>query len=444
MKKSLLIFICMALVHISFAQWAGMGAGPGGKVRALCVHAGELYAGGDFTGLVKKWNGSSWVAVGSLTGATTPRVNALISFNGSLYAGGCFTVNGIHNVAKWTGSAWSPIGEGLQGVTGQEVRALCIYQGSLIAGGNFTQSGSSALAKVAKLVGNGWTQVGGGAPTNCSSAVNALAVHSSVLYVAGEGSAPFINNLDLFNGVWNNMPNGITSGTGIYALQSFKYPNAQTPTLFIGGAFSAPFSLCCTYSNSFWGTALNSFTGTKVNCLLASSAGTGASAVGSIYAGGVFTVQSVSNLAKKTITGPWAAEGTNTFNNAVLAMCFFNGYVVAGGDFTSPGTNVARFATTIGIDELNENIIVNSVFPNPVINEALLKVQTKNEMVQPELLLMDVNGNEISSHASQTSFNRSQNQVEYKLDREGLAAGIYYYMLIDQQEQVASGKFVIE
>jgi hypothetical protein len=441
MKRSILVIICMVLMHCSFAQWAGMGTGPGGKVRALCVHNGELYAGGDFTGLVKKWNGTSWVAVGSLSGTTSPKVCALISYNGSLYAGGAFSLSASNfNVAKWTGSTWTTVGDGLQGVSGSEVKAFCNYQGALIAGGTFTQSGTSSLSKVGKLVGNAWAQVGGGAPPNCTAGVHALAVHSSELYVAGEGSAPWINKLNLLTGQWSDLPNGLSQGVGVYALQTFKYPNATTPTLFIGGSFSAPFTNCCSYSNGNWGTVLNPFAGTKVSCLLASSSGS----VGSIYAGGIFTVQGATNLAKKGITTPWAAEGTNTFNNAVLAMCFFSGYVVAGGDFTSPGTNIARFATTIGIDELNENIIVNSVFPNPVIKNALLKVQTKDEMLQPELMIMDGNGNEISNHVERTGFNRSQNEVEFRIDREGLASGFYFYMVIDEQQNVASGKFIVE
>ncbi len=441
MKRILLVIICIALMHTSFAQWAGMGTGPGGKVRALCVHNGELYAGGDFAGLVKKWNGTSWVAVGSLSGTTSPKVCALISFNGSLYAGGAFQLSASnYNVAKWTGTTWTTVGDGLQGVAGSEVKAFCIYQGALIAGGTFTQSGLASLSKVGKLNGNAWAQVGGGAPPNCTAGVHALAVHSSELYVAGEGSTPWINKLNILTSQWNDLPNGLTQGVGIYALQSFKYPNATTPTLFIGGSFSSPFTACCSYSNGNWGTVLNPFSGTKVSCLLASSSGS----VGSIYAGGTFTVQSATNLAKKSITGPWAAEGTNTFNNAVLAMCFFNGYVIAGGDFTAPGTNVARFATTIGIDELNENVIVNNIFPNPVIKDALLQVQTKNEIVQPELMIIDVNGNEVSNHSSLIAVDRAQNEVEFRIDREGLASGFYFYMVVDQQLNIATGKFVVE
>src|SRR5689334_6959746 len=139
MKRILLIFICMVLVRSSFAQWAAMGSGPGGIVRALCVHNGELYAGGDFTGLVKKWSGNSWVAVGSLSGTSAPKVNCLISYNGVLYAGGSFTVAGseLGNVAKLSGSTWVATESGGLGSTasGSEVKCLYGWNGNLYAGG---------------------------------------------------------------------------------------------------------------------------------------------------------------------------------------------------------------------------------------------------------------------------------------------------------------------
>jgi len=203
MKRILLVFICMVLVHTTFAQWAPLGTGPGGTIRALCVHKGQLYAGGDFAGLVKRWNGASWVAVGSLSGTSTPKVNALISFNDQLYAGGSFSLSSSNfNVARWneSSSTWVAVGEGLQGAAGSQVKAFCIYSQSLIAGGTFTQTGLAPVSKVGKFNGTAWVQMGPGAPTNCLSGVHAMSVHSSELHVAGEGSAPWINKLNLLTG----------------------------------------------------------------------------------------------------------------------------------------------------------------------------------------------------------------------------------------------------
>jgi hypothetical protein len=58
--------------------------------------------------------------------------------------------------------------------------------------------------------------------------------------------------------------------------------------------------------------------------------------------------------------------------------------------------------------------------------------------------MMDANGNEINMQSEMTMFNRSLNEIEYKIYSDGLAAGLYYYMVIDEQRPVASGKLVIE
>ena len=65
-------------------------------------------------------------------------------------------------------------------------------------------------------------------------------------------------------------------------------------------------------------------------------------------------------------------------------------------------------------------------------------------MLQPELLIMDAAGNEISNHAERTFFNRAQSEVEFRIDRNDLAAGFYFYMVMDEQQNIATGKFVIE
>ncbi len=455
MKKLVLIIVSIFLVQSSFAQWSGMGTGPGGKVRALCVHNGELYAGGDFTGLVKKWNGSSWVAVGSLTGTTSPKVNTLISFNGTLYAGGSFTITGSNkgNVAKLSGSTWvATESAGLGGTAGSEVKCFYIWSNSLYVGGTFDQSGGSFLSKIGKFVNNTWQQVGGGGPSNCLSGVYAIAAYNNELYVGGQGSAPWINKLNTAGTAWLDMPSGgLTSGTGVYALASFVYPSGTSPSLFIGGDFAnTPSSTVCVFSSGVWGTAVNTFSSgvsDQVNCFLTSIVGGGTSATGSIYAGGVFSVTGIhtaTNLAKRTKTIPWDTAGTPAFNNGIRALCYFSGYLVAGGDFTVPGSYVARYATTVDVEEISDNIIVNTFYPNPIIKEALLKVQTKNLLRQPELKMLDVNGKEMMAHTSTNSFNHSQNEIEFRVDREGLAAGIYYYTVVDEERIIATGKVVIE
>ena len=225
----------------------------------------------------------------------------------------------------------------------------------------------------------------------------------------------------------------------------------SSPSLFIGGHFSGtPSPTVCVISSGSWGTATNPFTygaADQVNCFISTSVGTGNSATGTIYAGGVFTVtgiHSATNLAKRTRTLPWDTTGTPNFNNGIRALCYFNGYLVAGGDFTTPGTYIARYATTVEIDELEDNIIVNKIFPNPTIQDALLNVQTKSKLQQPELRILDASGKEIENHSSLNSFDPASHTVEFRIDREGLASGIYYYLVLDEERPVASGKLILE
>jgi len=447
MKKLLLLVVSTLLINVSYAQWSAMG-NPGGIVRALCVHNNELYAGGDFSGLVKKWNGTSWVAVGSLSGTSTPKVNCLISFNGVLYAGGSFTISGSvsGNVAKLVGTTWTATdANGLGGTTGTEVKCFGTYGGVLYAGGSFDKSGASFLGKIAKLVSGNWQQVGGGAPSRCQSVVNAIAEYYGELYVAGQGSAPWINKLEVGGAQWLELAaGGPSQGFGIYALKvMYHFPSANAQTLFIGGDFmTTPSNAVCKFYTGFWGTANSFSSGGKVNCFV-----TSANADSSIlYAGGLFTAgtHTSSNIAKRTKGIDWDSAGTPTFGAVIRALCFYNGYLVAGGDFSSPGTYVARYSTTVGVEEPADNIILNTVYPNPIIKEALLKVETKNALLQPELKMLDVNGNEVQPRNAFSGFSRARNEVEFKIDREGLAPGIYYYMVLDSEHIIATGKVIAE
>jgi hypothetical protein len=448
--KKIALFICsLLIINTSFAQWAGMGSGPGGIVRTLCVHNGELYAGGDFSGLVKKWSGSAWVAVGSLGSG---KVNSLVSFNGSLYAGGGFTMSGKDNVAKFNGTTWASVGDGLAGVTGAEVKVLYAYNSALYAGGNFTNSGTPYCQKVAKLnsAGTAWAQAGGGAPSKCSSCVFAIAAYNGELYVGGTGSAPWMNKLDIGGQQWNEVASSgaPSSGTGVYALTAMKHiPNATSQTLIVGGDFTTPSIAVCKLSAGFWGTETSFQSGGKVNCFAASSNGlTTANAFSTCYAGGLFTggTPATANITKRTNTVLWGDTIGTAFNAVVHTLCFFNGYLVAGGEFSAPGNNVARKATTVDVQEVSDNILANNVYPNPVIKEALLNVETRNKMVQPELKMLDVNGNLVEGSFTPVSLNNSMNQVKFRIDREGLASGIYYYMVLDEQKTIATGKVVIE
>jgi trimeric autotransporter adhesin len=173
--------------------------GVNGPVHALAVGPdGSLYAGGEFTiaggvtaNHIARWDGVQWHPLGSGVAAEyRPSVNALaIGPDGSLYVGGSFTTAGgvaAKNVARWDGatSSWQPLGAIMNGT----VYALAAGpDGSLYAGGWFTRAGGwVATNRIARWDGARWRPLGSGIGGEVSR-VNGLAVApDGSLYAGGE------------------------------------------------------------------------------------------------------------------------------------------------------------------------------------------------------------------------------------------------------------------
>jgi hypothetical protein len=125
-----------------------------------------LYAGGSFTiaggmiaNRIARWNGSSWSALGSGMGGSSPIVHALTVFDDgggpALYAGGEFSTAGgasASRIAKWNGSSWSALGSGIN----DDVRTLTVLDDgsgpALYAGGSFAIAGGHVSACIAPWV----------------------------------------------------------------------------------------------------------------------------------------------------------------------------------------------------------------------------------------------------------------------------------------------------
>lgn len=187
------------------SSWSPLGSGVNGSIHALTVFddggGPALYAGGEFTTAggqpahrIARWDGQAWSAVGSgVADSISVRVNALSVFDDgggpALYAGGRFTTAGgqsANHIARWDGSAWSPVGPGLS----HEVHALTVSDDgdgpALYAGGWFTTAGGQAVSHIARWNGSAWSSVG----TGVNSAVHALAAYDD-----GEGPALYAGGL---------------------------------------------------------------------------------------------------------------------------------------------------------------------------------------------------------------------------------------------------------
>ena len=183
------------------ARWAALPATnvTNGYVLALAVHAGELYAGGDFAGIdgrsdsaspsLARWNGSRWSDVGEgiRRGVTTQgTVRSLVSYGGRLFIGGIFDHAGpslvANNIAVWDADngIFQTLGSGTNG----EVRALAVFGTSIVVGGAFTGAGGFAANGIARWSpsGSAWSLFG----TGLEPYVTCVIVTSGVVVAGGD------------------------------------------------------------------------------------------------------------------------------------------------------------------------------------------------------------------------------------------------------------------
>ncbi len=196
--------------------WSAIQPGMSGcSVNALLVHddgsGAALYMGGELSIAgarrvhnVASWNGSQWSDVGGGiaddAAGNGGRIRALAEFDDgsgvALYAAGSFGFAGgvpAHNLAKWDGTSWSPLGVGVSNDAagnGGEVTALNVYDdgsgSALYAAGEFQYAGGTPARRIAKWNGASWSSVGVGFGAN----VNALVSHDDgsglALYAGGD------------------------------------------------------------------------------------------------------------------------------------------------------------------------------------------------------------------------------------------------------------------
>lgn len=213
----------LVIVDLATEQWSSLGGSPDGPVRSLVVQAnGDLAVGGSFATIgnapannLAQWNGSTWSSIGggvsSSTSAATVWVMATAP-NGDLILGGQFDSAGpvaASGVARWNGSAWSPIGSGIQEAEG--VRALAVNAAGRIFAGGFHDPANGNLLQ---WDGTTWSGVGGGVGGTGYDRVSAFTFLGNDLIVGGffamAGNTP-ASNLARWNGsTWSPL------GAGLY------------------------------------------------------------------------------------------------------------------------------------------------------------------------------------------------------------------------------------
>ena len=253
-----------------------------GEGRALLVFddgdSAALYAGGSFvtaggviSGGVARWDGSAWSPLGEgFNGA----VNALAEFDDgsgpALYAGGAFTASGataVTGIARWDGGAWQPVGAALGGPGTPSVNALAVFNDgsgpALHAAGSFTTAGGASVNRIARWDGASWSALGDG----LGSLVYTLCVFDDgdgpALYAGGwftSAGAVAASRVAKWDGAaWSSLGSGVTSGAVIVSVDAMAvFDDGSGPALFVGGNFAnaggAPASRIARWNGTSWST----------------------------------------------------------------------------------------------------------------------------------------------------------------------------------------------
>ncbi len=351
------------------AAWTTLGGGLIGPATAIGVvktmqpfddgTGGSIYVGGSFTETpdgrpvraIARWDGSQWLEVGDgwpapisllarfdaglgprlflLAGSmflqwdglafTAPGsgmnhwVNALIEsdFDGTpaIYAGGWFSVAGsvqVHGAARWDGTAWSPLGEGIaDGFLIDDFADFDDGSGrALYAAGDFTVAGGQVVNGVARWDGHTWSPVGAGftLPDRIGYRMNVsdLAVYDDGagphLYASGSfdhSGTTVVNGIAQWrDGAWVPLGSGLEyrPGKGARGLSMAVFDDGTgSPSLFVGGQFhiagGQPAELVARWNGQQW-SPVGSPSGNSVRSLAVYDDGGPAGA--RLYAGGDF------------------------------------------------------------------------------------------------------------------------------------------------------------
>ena len=217
------------------SNWAALGTGVNGVVTNIITRGEDVYVGGLFetaggvtANKVAKWNGTAWSGLNSghvpntvsgmtfmgndlyvSTGTTTVANPAYFSkYDGTTWtmlggdlgdrgvssiaasgtnvyvSGGFITINGVtvNRIAKWNGTSWSPLGNGLppsnQFIGGAK---LAVSGTDLIATGDFTVATGGPADRIARWNGTAWTSMS----TGLDVEANAIAAAGGDVLVGG-------------------------------------------------------------------------------------------------------------------------------------------------------------------------------------------------------------------------------------------------------------------
>ena len=358
--------------------WSALGSGISGPVSAVAVDgSGSVYAGGDFATAegvpvnnIAKWDGSEWSALGTGMGVIDEEdgkpvvITLALDGSGHLYAGGNFTTAGgvsAKNIAKWSGTAWSALGSGVNGPVG----AVALDDlGNLYAGGRFTMAGGVLANNIAKWDGAAWSAVGSGIDGDPSvwdwiPYVEALAVDGSGnLYAGGHfttAGGVTAKNIAKWDGTgWSALGTGMwgIEEEDVWWLAVYALAVDGLGNLYAGGDFTTAGGVMANciarWDGTAWsalGTGMGGIYGEDVGPCVAALA---VDSLGNLYAAGYFTTAdgtSADSIAKWD-GAAWSALGSGMggrYPGVYDLTIDGSNNLYAGGWFTAAGGKVSGY-----------------------------------------------------------------------------------------------------
>jgi hypothetical protein len=205
-------------------------------VNAFFVRNNQLVVGGSManingvsTGNVATWDGTTRASIGANMPGTVWR---LASYQGDLYAGATSSSLGV---ARWSGTAWQPLGAGLQG--NRDVYDMNVHNGKLYVTGTFTSAGNvAATARIAAWNGSAWSALSSvGRPSDSSSSFYQFEAFGNDLAIGFNSGASLAAGF-LYNEIdgWRPLPGFKQGATALSELAFID------DSLFLGGLTEVP------------------------------------------------------------------------------------------------------------------------------------------------------------------------------------------------------------
>ena len=313
------------------------GTGP-----ALYVGGAFDTVGGQVVNGIAKWDGTGWSPLGD---GVDGIVEVLAVYNGQLIAGGSFRHAGgveVNGIAAWDGEQWHPLGGGLGGASPPIVWALTVFDGDLVAGGNFLQAGGQTVNRIARWDGTRWAPLG----TGMNNRVEALTVYRRELIAAGaftQAGGTLVNRVARWDGNrWAPLSGPTDVGVDAVVMSLAVYDGA----LVAGGVFrragGVEANLVAQWDGEQWSALGDGFDSVRTSSPSVRSL--------TVYDGGLVAAGSFTHTGDLPVNqvARWDGDGWSALGDGLdgvmphlpphaYTLTVYGDLLIAGGSFTDAG-----------------------------------------------------------------------------------------------------------